>query len=112
MQPLFNMINSLQITALLPLNNIALPANAMDLFKVLVMIVAFDFFALYDYWNPGFTGTGPYSDKFEWFGFDSVNYIEDLGFFITLLILILALQVVMHVLLSICTRNLLPFFVH
>ena len=85
MQPLFDMINSLQITALLPLNNIMIPATAMDLFKILVMIVAFDFFDMYEYVDPGFTPTDPYSDKFDWFGFGSCNYVEGLGTVILLL---------------------------
>ena len=91
MQPLFDMINSLQITALLPLNNINIPANVMVLFQLIVQIVAFDFFPFYDHYNPGFTPTEPYSDKFAWFGFDGVNYVEDLGFFIGLLIVIMIL---------------------
>ena len=36
MQPLFDMINSLQITALLPLTNLQIPANVMILFEVLM----------------------------------------------------------------------------
>ena len=66
------MINSLQITALLPLTNIVLPANAKSLFEVIIMIVAFDFFPLYD---PGFTATDPYSYKFDWFGFGNINFV-------------------------------------
>lgn len=72
MQPLFDMINSLQITALLPLTNIVLPSGAMDLFEVILTIVAFDFFPLY---NPGFTETEAYNIRFEWFGFDNINFV-------------------------------------
>ena len=36
MQPLFDMINSLQITALLPLTNVKIPSNAMGLFEVIM----------------------------------------------------------------------------
>ena len=72
MQPLFDMINSLQITALLPLLNIILPEPAMSLYKILVKIVSFDYFDPYD---PGFTETEPYSYKYDWFGFGSVNFI-------------------------------------
>ena len=36
MQPMFDMINSLQITAMLPLTNILLPANIMTLYEPLV----------------------------------------------------------------------------
>ena len=72
MQPLFDMINSLQITALLPLTNIVLPSIAMDIFEVILTIVAFDFFPLYD---PGFTETEAYNIRFEWFGFDNINFV-------------------------------------
>ena len=34
MQPLFDMINSLQITALLPLTQLTIPSNVMELFEV------------------------------------------------------------------------------
>ena len=36
MQPMFDMINSLQITAMLPLTNVLLPANVMTLYEPLV----------------------------------------------------------------------------
>ena len=89
MQPLFNMINSLQITALLPLTSIKLPSNAMSVFTVLMTIVAFDFFPLYD---PGFTETDPYNVKFGWIGIDSINYVQGLGTFLNCLIILLSIQ--------------------
>ena len=88
MQPLFDMINSLQITALLPLTSVVLPENAVSLFGVIMTIVAFDYFPLYD---PGYTETEPYNEKFAWFGKDSINFIDGLGsFLICLFILMLA----------------------
>ena len=112
MQPLFDMINSLQITALLPLNNITIPANVMVLFQLIVTIVAFDFFPFYDHYNPGFTPTEPYTEKFAWFGFDSVNYVEDLGFFLGLLIVILILNTLIGLLIQACTYRYHGFFIH
>ena len=91
MQPLFDMINSLQITALLPLNKIVLPANAMELFEVIIAIVAFDYFPLYD---PGYTETESYSAKFDWFGFGGVNFIGLLGTFLGVIIWILVIQTI------------------
>ena len=98
MQPLFDMINSLQMTALMGLNHISLPSNAMQLFKILVTIVAFDFFDVYSEYNPGFTATEPYSERLSWFGFGSINYIEDLGFFLGLCIIILTVQTLVSIL--------------
>ena len=86
MQPLFDMINSLQITALLPLTQLTIPSNVMEFFDILISIVAFDFFPLYD---PGFTETEAYSEKFAMFGFDTINFVQDLGTFLNFLIALL-----------------------
>ena len=109
MQPLFDMINSLQITALLPLTNITLPANAMTLFEVIVSIVAFDFFPLA---NPGFTETDPFSAKFDWFGFGSVNFVEDLGTFLMILIWILIAQSIIAICIHYSTDGMNYWFKH
>ena len=103
------MINSLQITALLPLTSITLPQNAMSLFEVIVHIVAFDFFPLY---NPGFTETEPFSAKFDWFGFGSVNFVEDLGTFLNILIWILIAQSIIAVCMYLGTDGLDYWFKH
>ena len=107
MQPLFDMINSLQITALLPLLNIILPEPAMSLYKILVKIVSFDYFDPYD---PGFTETEPYSYKFDWFGFGSVNFIDDLGTFLLFLITLLLIESVFAIGIWSCTRAIESFF--
>ena len=86
MQPLLDMINSLQITALLPLTNITIPSEAFEFFEVILAIVAFDFFEPYD---PGFTETEAYNVRLEWFGFDSVNFVGLLGTFLSFVIALL-----------------------
>ena len=103
------MINSLQITALLPLTSITLPQNAMSLFEVIVHIVAFDFFPLY---NPGFTETEPFSAKFDWFGFGSVNFVEDLGTFLNILIWILIAQSIIAICIHYSTNGMDYWFKH
>ena len=110
MQPLFDMINCLQITALLGFFDVTFPSNAMDLFKVLVTIVSFDFFDFYDTFNPGFTPTEPYSSKFDWFGFGSINFMEGLGFFLTLLIVMLLFQATIAILAYALTYKMQRFF--
>ena len=58
----------------------------MEFFDILISIVAFDFFPLYD---PGFTETEAYSEKFAMFGFDTINFVQDLGTFLNFLIALL-----------------------
>ena len=103
------MINSLQITALLPLTNITIPSEAFEFFEVILAIVAFDFFPLYD---PGFTETDSYNEKFAWFGFDSVNFVQDLGTFLNFLIWLLVLQSITALCLYCCTAGLDYWFKH
>ena len=103
------MINSLQVTALLPLTQLTIPSNVMELFDILITIVAFDFFPLYD---PGFTETEPYSEKFAMFGFDTINFIQDLGTFLNALIALLLIQTVVTVILYKLTNNYLYFLRH
>ena len=94
MQPLFDMINSLQITALLPLTSVVLPENAVSLFGVIMTIVAFDYFPLYD---PGYTETEPYNEKFAWLGKDSINYVDGLGSFLICLISLMIAQTLLTI---------------
>ena len=109
MQPLFDMINSLQVTALLPLTQLTIPANVMELFDILISIVAFDFFPLYD---PGFTETEAYSEKFAMFGFDTINYVQDLGTFLNACIAYLLIQSIVTLILHQLTKNLKIFLKH
>ena len=55
MQELFGMINTLQIIAYMPLNNISLPGNCYYMFDVIVSIVSFDFFPMHEYFDFKFT---------------------------------------------------------
>ena len=43
-------------------------------------------------YNPGYTETEPYSYRFAWFGFDSVNYVLALGFTINFFIVLIAVK--------------------
>ena len=51
LQELLGLINSLQIVAHLPLNNVPLPANCYFMFDILVKIVSFDFFPIHQYFD-------------------------------------------------------------
>ena len=79
MNLLYSMINSLQITAHLPLNNITFTANARKTFQYLIDIVSFDLFDVKNFIDFGFTETDPWSSGFDLLDFESCNFIENLG---------------------------------
>jgi len=61
MQLLFGTIIILQILAHFPLIDIVLPSNVMQTFNIMVKVVSFDYFPVFDYWEVGFTETEPWS---------------------------------------------------
>ena len=79
MNILYAMINSLQITAHLPLNNISFTSNVMETFDYLIAIVSFDFFEVKDHVDFGFTETDPWTFRFHLLDYESFNFIENLG---------------------------------
>ena len=79
MNILYAMINSLQITAHLPLNNISFTSNAMETFQYLIDIVSFDFFEVKDHVAFGFTQTDAWTYRFALLDYESFNFIENLG---------------------------------
>ena len=82
----------------------------MSVFEVIMTIVAFDFFPLYD---PGYTETEPYNEKFGWIGVDSINYIQSLGTFLACLITLLIFQTILAMALHYClTYKFEPFLLH
>ena len=85
---LYSMINSLQITAHLPLNNIVFKANAETTFKFLISIVSFDFIELKDL-EMGFTYTDPWSPNFAMLDYESLNFVENLGSVMILILLLI-----------------------
>ena len=76
-----------QIMAHMPLANIILPANSMQAFEIMASIVSFDYFEVFDHWDVGFTPTEPYRVNFEWLGYESLNFLENMGS-ISILILV------------------------
>ena len=53
-------------------------------------IVSFDYFEPFEYLDVGFTEVGSWSVRFEWLGYESLNFIQGLGsivIFVTLQIL-------------------------
>ena len=76
---LFGSIVVYQILAHFPLANIALPANSLQAFANMISVVSFDYFPIFDHWDVGFTETNPRSERFEWLGYESVNFLEGMG---------------------------------
>ena len=88
LQNLWGGINALQLIAHLPMNNVLFPGNVYYVFDVLIQVVSFDLYAPADYIDFGFTETDPYSENFEWVGYETHNFIECLGSIVIFLFLI------------------------
>ena len=75
------MVNALQFVAHLPLNSINLPYSCWKIFGVLIQFVTFDFLP-YPYGGVidfEFTPTEPWSMNFNWLGYETLNFIENMG---------------------------------
>ena len=45
----------------------------------MIDVVSFDYFPIHDIFEFGFTETEPWSDKFLYLGYETVNFIEGMG---------------------------------
>ena len=79
MAMLFGSIVVIQILAHLPLADIYLPANAHQQFDLMISFVSFDYFQPSEYINFGFSEMPSWSERFEWLGYDSINFVEGMG---------------------------------
>ena len=79
MNMLFSSIILIQILAHLPLADIVLPANALQVFDIMIGIVSFDYFSPTDYVDMGFSEMPAWSPNFEWLGYESVNFVDGMG---------------------------------
>ena len=81
--PLMNMLLGsiviFQILAHLPIADMILPANSLQQFEIMIDVVSLDFFSPTDYLELGMTETDPWSLNFAMIGYDSVNFIEQMG---------------------------------
>ena len=75
----FGSILVVQIVAHLPLSEINLPVNAHQIFQVMTSITSFDYFSPFELLDVGFTEVWAYSENFEWSGYESVNFLIELG---------------------------------
>ena len=86
--PLYSTVSSIQIASMLPLINITVPSNALSFYKILVTFIAFDFIPQA---NIGFTTQKAFSDKFALYGFDSINFVQNMGVFLGLVLTVLVI---------------------
>ena len=56
-----------------------MPANALQNFQIIIDIVSFDFLSPYEIVDPGFTETEAFSPNFDWLGYGSRNFLENIG---------------------------------
>ena len=75
----FGSIMVVQILAHLPLTDVQMPANLLEMFQILISIVSFDYFAPFDYVEVKFTELWFWSPNFEWLGYDSVQFLLGLN---------------------------------
>ena len=74
-----SMINSLQITAHLPLNNVPFVYPCRDTFEQLIAFVSFDILPGEAIEAMEMTPTDFWSTEFEFLGYDSCNFLELMG---------------------------------
>ena len=92
MQAIWGGINAIQIIAHLPLNNINFPLNAHNFYFFLTRVVSFDVFAPTDFFDFGLTETEPYHSNYEWLGYETTNFYENIGSIIVIGIILLLRQ--------------------
>ena len=87
-QVLYDGIIAVQVISHIPLNNINLPQVSMDFMKYVNKIVSFNNKDLYEAIEPNFTQTPPLNTNFDWMGYESMNFLENIGLIALLCILI------------------------
>ena len=104
MQAIWGGINAVQIIAHLPLNNINFPLNAQTFYYFLTEIVSFDLLSPFDHFDFGFTETQPYHSSYEWLGYETSNFFENLGSIALWGVLLFARQLIQQPLYLILSR--------
>ena len=66
---------------------------------MMIEVVSFDYFPIHDIFDFGFTETEPWSEKFLYLGYETVNFIEGMGsiiLFIWVLTVYIAIVALVH----------------
>ena len=93
-QLLYDGILAAQIVSHIPLNNVNLPQVSMAFMKQLNKIVSFNTKDPYEIFRIKFTQTPPLNTNFDWMGYESMNFLENIGLIAFLFIIILLRQLI------------------
>ena len=63
----------------MPLINIPLPGSCFFIFDQLILMVTFDYLPVADIIPLGYSMTDPWNDRFDWLGYGSINFVENMG---------------------------------
>ena len=82
------MINAMQIVIMMPLTRASVPANAGEVLRRCAKVAAFDFLDIGEFVNQflDIPPTDPVDEKYETLGFESLYFINNVGTFITVML--------------------------
>ena len=92
-QVLYDSILSSQIISHIPLNNVNLPQVSMAFMQSLNKLVSFNTKEPYEFLGVGFSVTPPVNASFDWMGYGSMNFLENVGLISFIFIFIVVRQV-------------------
>jgi hypothetical protein len=79
LQLILGSVNALQMISHLTMINVLLTDNTIFLYSLIQTVVGFDLWSPFDYYDFGFTETLPWFDRFDWCGYGSQNFYENIG---------------------------------
>ena len=92
-QVLYDGILALQIISHIPLNNFNLPGASLSFMKYLNQIVGFRKYDPYEYISVNFSITPPINSSFDWLGYSSMNFLENLSMVTFLFLFVVIRQI-------------------
>jgi hypothetical protein len=97
-QVLYNGLLALQVISHMPLNNVNFPRSSLNFMAVLNKIVSFNSRDPFKYIDADFTETPPLNENFQWLGYGSMNFLDNLGMVAILFLLVLLRQAIAPIL--------------
>ena len=85
----------MQLISHLPMNEIIFPANCVDFFHFIAMVVSFDIYPPTEKYDFGFTDSQPFSAGLEELGYGSLNFFDALGS-ISLIFIFIIVRVILQ----------------
>jgi hypothetical protein len=93
-QVLYDGLLAVQVVSHMPLNNVNFPRSSLNFMVFLNKIVSFNKSDPYDYIDADFSVTPPFNENFQWLGYGSMNFLDNLGMIGFLFLLVLLRQAV------------------